>query len=359
MKETIKAFAVHNKPLAKCLAITKYIKYMNRGDGYQEVQHLLETFVKPEKRMGRRYIRRLTLEMFFSVFYYQVLLEEYFYYQFECKTDAERRTYIGCIEQDKLCIEIGDAKSRKILADKYKCYLFFKEFFDRDVIKVSCREDCAIFKEFFSRHKEFMVKSIDGSLGKGIYRMTTADMDINECFQTVLASGPCVVEQCIDQAYALARFHPQSVNTIRIGTFYNAGGIKILFSGFRTGTGNSVVDNTSAGGIFALVNPESGKIQSDGYVKNGGIYQIHPDTGCVFNGFQIPHWSDLLHTVLKAAQAFPQHNYINWDFALTDSGWVIVEANSAGKFDWYQIITGGFREAFMREFREYKNHKNM
>lgn len=353
MKEAVKALAVHSRSLAKCLAITKYII---RGRHYQETRQVLETFVSTEKKADRHYMRRLTLDMLFSVFYYQVSREEYFLYHFEGKTDEERRAYIGDTEKNKLCAEIGDAESKKTLADKYECYVFFKEFFRRDVIKVSSQEDKAVFEEFLSKHKEFMVKPIDGSGGKGIYRIVAEGMAINECFQTVLASGSCVVEQCIEQAYELAQFHPQSVNTIRIATFNNAGNIKILFSIFRTGTGNTVVDNTDQGGVFASVNTENGKIESDAYAENGDIYQMHPDTGCVFNGFQVPHWSDLLHTTLKAAQSFPQHNYICWDFALTDSGWIIVEANSKGAM-LVQMISGGIRELFMKEFREYKKKR--
>ena len=236
MKKTVKALAVHSRTLAKCLAIAKYIKYINKCKGYQNVQQTVETFVEAGKRMDRRYVRRLILDMFFSTFYYQISIKEFFWYRFEGKTDAERRAYIGSIEHSKLCDKIGDAENRQILADKYECYIFFKEFFGRDVIKVSRQEDQAVFEEFLSEHKEFVVKPIDQSEGLGIYRITAENININECFQKLFADGPCVVEECIDQTYELARFHPQSVNTIRIATFNNAGAIKVLFSIFRTGT---------------------------------------------------------------------------------------------------------------------------
>lgn len=353
MKEIIKTLAVRSRFFAQCVAIAVYIT------GYLDIQQLLETFVEEEKRTDRRYIKRLTFDVFFSILYYQISPDEYFWYRFEGKTDEERRAYIGETEKNKLCAEIGDAKSKRTLADKYECYVFFKEFYGRDVIKVSSQDDRAVFEEFLSKHKEFIVKPIDQSGGTGIYRIAVENMNISECIQKVFISSPCVVEQCIEQAYELAQFHPQSVNTIRIGTFYNTSGTKILFSVFRTGTGDAVADNAATGGILASVNVVSGKIQSDGYTKGGKVYQIHPDTGCVFYGFQIPYWSDLLDTAIKAAQAFPQYNYVSWDFALTNSGWIIVEANSRGEFAAYQIFLGGIRELFMREFREYKNHRSM
>lgn len=349
VKEMVKALAVHSSLFSKCIAIAVYIT------GYQNIQQVLETFVDAEKRADRRYIRRLMLDIYFGELYYRISPEEYFWYRFENKTDEERRAYIGYFEKNKLCEEIGDAASKKILADKYECYVFFKEFFGRDVLKVSGQEDQVAFEEFMSKHKEAIVKPIDQSGGLGIYRIAAGNMDVGECFQKVLAGGSCVVEQYIEQVPEMARFHPQSLNTIRIGTFYNTGGVKILFSIFRAGARGAIVDNSAAGGIFASINITNGKVQSDGYVEDGSVYQAHPDTACVFNGFQVPHWSDLLDIVIKAACSFPRHNYICWDFALTDSGWVMVEANSKGEFIGYQVSSGGIRELFMKEFRKYKN----
>ena len=67
MKEIMKALAVHSRVLAKCVAIAVYII---GGTGYLGVQQVLETFVKPEKMTNRRYIRRLTVDIFFSILYY-------------------------------------------------------------------------------------------------------------------------------------------------------------------------------------------------------------------------------------------------------------------------------------------------
>ena len=357
MKETVKVLARHNRLLAKCLAILEYI---TKGKNYQDAQRAVEIFVRGEKKSDRRYIRNLIGDMLFSRFYYWTSMDEYFFYRFMDKTDAERRAYIGWFEKKKLCDDIGDTASRKPLDDKYECYVIFREYYGRDMMKISGPEDKSVFEEFLSKHREFMVKPIDRSGGRGIYRMVTESADIDKCFQMVLADGPCIVEQCIHQASETAQFHPQSVNSIRIATFNNAGSVKILFSMFRAGIGDSIIDNVTAGGIYALVNTETGKIQSDGYIENGGIYQkAHPDTGCIFNGFQLPCWSNLLHIVLEAAQSFPQHHYISWDFALTDSGWVMIEANSRGEFDWYQTLAGGFREVFMKEYREYKNRSSV
>ena len=170
MKEMIKNFVVHNRFLVKSIALAIYII---KGTSYQGTKQILENFVKAEKRADRRYIQKLILDIYFSIFYYQISLGEYFWYQFEGKNDKERRAYIGSTEKNKLCAEIGDARSKRILADKYECYVFFKDFFRRDVIKVTCQEDKVAFEEFLFKHKEFIVKPVDQSEGLGIYRIAT------------------------------------------------------------------------------------------------------------------------------------------------------------------------------------------
>ena len=105
------------------------------------------------------------------------------------------------------------------------------------------------------------------------------------------------------------------------------------------------------------VDPISGKIQSDGYSESGEVYQQHPDTGVVFKGYQIPRWQELIKIASMAAQKFPQHNYISWDLALTNSGWIMIEANYKGEFIGPQITNGGIRKVFMEEFDEYRRRK--
>ncbi|MBD5559702.1 MAG: hypothetical protein HDQ87_05000 [Clostridia bacterium] len=350
MKEMLKALAARSRLFSKCLALAVY------AVGYQDIQQELETFVEPAKRTDRRYVRRLTLDILFSELHYQIAPSEYFWYRFEDKSDRERRTYIGDAEKNTLCAQMGDADSAAILGNKYACYKYFKEFYRRDVIRVSSQEDKVAFTDFFSRHRACIVKPIDQSGGTGIYRIDAESKNADECFQRILAGGPCVVEQCIEQSDQMARFHPQSVNTVRIATVRSSKRISIPFSVLKAGTGDAVVDNASTGGVFASIDVATGKVQSDGFLKNGSFCQVHPDSGCRFYGFQVPYWQELLNLAVKAAQTFPQYNYISWDFALTDRGWVMVEANSRGEFAAFQVFHGGIRELFTEEFQENEKY---
>ena len=355
MKQAVESLAVHSRLLAKSLAAAKYLK---RGDSYKWSQQIIADLCPIEKQGDHNYIKRLTLDLIFCTIYHRIAMQEYFLYHFESKTEPERHAYIGNMERLELCDQIGNDETRDILNDKYKCYRSFQEFYGRDVIKLSGPKDKAVFDEFISKHKEFIVKPLDSGLGREVCRINCEKTNIDNWFQKKVAAGKTVVvEQCVEQAPELARFHPRSVNTIRVATFTNGSDTKILFTFFRTGRGTSVVDNGGAGGLLMSVDPISGKIQSDGYSESGEVYQQHPDTGVVFKGYQIPRWQELIKIASMAAQKFPQHNYISWDLALTNSGWIMIEANYKGEFIGPQITNGGIRKVFMEEFDEYRRRK--
>ena len=117
---------------------------------------------------------------------------------------------------------------------------------------------------------------------------------------------------------------------------------------FRTGRAGSCVDNAGIGGIFANVDATTGILYTDGIDEAGHFYEFHPDSKMKYKGWEIPRWSELLDTVERVhKQCMPHHLYIGWDFALTDTGWVLIEGN------WGQFVSQyadhvGFRNRFMR-----------
>ena len=84
----------------------------------------------------------------------------------------------------------------------------------------------------------------------------------------------------------------------------------------------------------------SGIIESDGYRKNGEIVKNHPDTNHIIKDYQIPRWNELLKLADELAFAVPYYNYIGWDFALTNDGWVVVEGNSRPNINSIQMCSG-------------------
>lgn len=148
---------------------------------------------------------------------------------------------------------------------------------------------------------------------------------------------------------------PDSVNTLRMVTAENkSGDIVLLYALQRMGmVPNSCVDNACAGGIFARIDSDTGRMDAglthggiNSYRENVGVarYAVHPTTGCAIEGRMIPNWdalkAQLLH--LHGRLRFLGLPLIAWDVALTDEGFTIIEANvSSGSR--LQIVFGGLR----------------
>lgn len=60
----------------------------------------------------------------------------------------------------------------------------------------------------------------------------------------------------------------------------------------------------------------------------GHEYDCHPDSKKQFKGFTIPRWNELLEEAKQAHLSLSgKQVYVAFDFALSEKGWVIVEAN--------------------------------
>lgn len=271
-------------------------------------------------------------------------LDEYFLFDFPNRTFGGRKEFVGTDEYLNAAnkLKTKDVEDNPTLKDKYTAYLTLKTYYERDAVLLKDFGDYNSFKEFTDKHPIFMLKKLTGSLGKNIKRIDLTDDNITakRVFIESISLGQWIAEEIIKQSETIAVFHPASVNTVRITTYVNNGKITKLFAMFRMGSGDNVVDNASNGGICASVDLKSGIIESKGYKKSGEIIEIHPDSGIKIKGFQIPRWNELQQLVDEVATKVEHYNYIGWDFALTDNGWVIVEGNSRPNINSIQMCSG-------------------
>lgn len=154
-----------------------------------------------------------------------------------------------------------------------------------------------------------------------------------------------MLEEPIVQSQEMARFHPGSVNTIRLATAVLDDKAHLLFGFMKLGHGDSVVDNGAAGGICSAIDLDTGMIVSVGMTESGKTYLSHPDSGLQIVGFHVPRWEEAKALALELAMVCPTQTYVGWDMALTDGGWVVVEGNRGGTFAITQMLTHrGMRE---------------
>ena len=121
-----------------------------------------------------------------------------------------------------------------------------------------------------------------------------------------------------------------------------------LFTFLRMGSGGGVIDNATAGGLAAAIDPETGIVTSEACREDMSRMLSHPDTGVQILGMQIPRWQELLALVDQLARVVPMQPFVGWDLALTPDGWCVVEGNYSGEF-MFQLMNG---RGYRREFEE-------
>ena len=264
---------------------------------------------------------------------------EYVVFDFRNKTDEECNEYLtNDVVKNTLLREEGKEET-KILRRKFACYRKLKPYYKRAVVRSSNE---SAFRRFCKKHKQFICKPGRGTGGKGILfgDLAKEGLTADQFREKYLSEGSWTIEELIDQDYEMAKFHPESINTVRITTVRKGDQVTVLFALLRLGRGSNKVDNTSQGGLAADIDTDTGMITSGALDHNTGEkFAEHPDTHIALQGQAVPNWDELVATVKSAALEMDQA-FIGWDMALSTKGWVIVEANWRPSVRTTQLLKG-------------------
>lgn len=331
------------------------LQIKDRFDGRpmgKKMERTLQTYCTPEQRQNRAYMRKLRRDMWYSFILYSCPFDEYFLFDFPRLSYRGRREFVTEEEKKYLCHRLSPESTREIFWNKWSTYEHFHAFYKRELIKVDKNSSEEDFYRFIKAHPQYIVKPCDDSCGNGVFII---DMENNrQNAKELLAQfrkTDVVLEELIVQAEEMSRLHPESVNTVRCATFVKDGLPSILFTFLRIGQGSSIVDNGGAGGFVASVDMETGIVITPGITETRRAFLIHPDTGAQIIGMRIPKWQELKQMALQLAMVIPEQQYVSWDLALTNCGWVMVEGNSAGQFIGPQFTTGyGIRKTLSNYF---------
>ena len=113
----------------------------------------------------------------------------------------------------------------------------------------------------------------------------------------------------------------------------------------RIGQGDSYLDNAHAGGMFIAIS-DDGKLSRKAFTEFRKEFEIHPDTGLIFEGHTVEGVSKVPDAARRLHELIPQIGVINWDFtvdehceivlieASTERGslWLFEEAHGKGAF---------------------------
>ena len=307
-----------------------------------------------EKYSGISSSEKEIIDMNVSFKLFQTTGMEYKLYHFDEISLLERTKFLANNVKNDTLRALPQGKERDLYRkfcdmtdSKIKTYRAFKEFYRRECIVVKSKSDYEEFVKFAQNHPRFIKKPLTASQGKGV-ELFESNGNLEKLFKEVRTRNKVILEEVISQNEIVAQFNKDSINTFRIITFNDGKNVEPVWGYFRTGRAGSIVDNAGAGGILASIDCKKGIVCSDGGDERGNRYEVHPETGLKYKGFEIPNWEDLKNISITLSSGFPEAAVIGWDFAFNDKGeWVIVEVNCMPEFLFQGAADLGVRKEFM------------
>ena len=168
--------------------------------------------------------------------------------------------------------------------------------------------------------------------GVGIHRIDAADgncfidgkaVSAEELVRTASSWEEYIIVDFIRQAPYAETIYPESTNSIRVVTAQRKNGaFEVLFAFHRFGSERSKpVDNFSSGGLFSLIDMESGQMSAAKQkITPQEWLSEHPDTCRRIEGITIPGWDGVKKKLLHVHQCFPYYTFLAWDVVIDQNG---------------------------------------
>lgn len=271
----------------------------------------------------------LYFDFFRSLILHGSTISDYFQYRFYEKSGLAKKQFMTAKKNNDFYAKANNLEARGRLNHKATFNRDFHRYLKRNTIAIP-GAGLDELKTFAEKEREFFIKPCKLGAGVGVTKYKYEDIDDYAALYEKMSGGEYVVEGCIHQDEMMASIHPQSINTVRTITFYDGKEVKIVGAVMRCGSGDSYIDNHSAGGYTAIVDVESGRVISCASSKWELNVVRHPDTGIIFPGFQIPNWDKAIAMVKEAAATLEGIHYTGWDVAFIPGDVCLVEANPSG-----------------------------
>ena len=204
----------------------------------------------------------------------------------------------------------------------------FEQFLGRPwgyTSQISLDDFCARF----AGQKKIIYKPLADSCGHGVTVFDLTSEEMASVHEKIVALPEGVVEGYVIQHPEMSKYSRNSVNTVRLVSVYAFGKVNVLYAAMRMGGGEAVVDNFHAGGVLALIDIETGVLNTEAIDLAGKFYENHPVTGEKIVGFQIPYWQEVIRLIEKAGTVVEGVGYVGWDIAITENGPILIEGNTA------------------------------
>lgn len=296
-------------------------------------KQMLEVVNEVHKRSEKNRIV-IFFDMIYCSMKYLAGYMDYLVFNFEDLNAYQRSTFITRGVNNAYIKAMNNPAYYEKFDNKILFNQIFEKYIQRDYLNLE-KVTISEFSEFVKKHPTFIAKPINLQCGKGIEKIDSKELNIEDLYHQLKQNGQILIEEAVEQSKEMNALFPTAVNTLRIVTARKEEKTTVLFRALRIGNGNNVVDNFNHGGMYTVVN-EKGIIEKPAIDKKGNIYEVHPITKTPIAGFQIPHFDQVVKMVEEASSMIPEVGLVGWDIAVTDKGPVMIEGNQLPGYDIYQ-----------------------
>lgn len=331
--------------LFKSLFLTKLYVAVTGGknvkQGPYKVIDLIHRF--SNSMYTKRELKKELVLVLYNYAKYGFHVDEYFIYDVKSLSGIGKSKFITEETRWKYYEKFNEKSNQPIFDNKDQTFEKFKKYYHRECIVLRDDSDKETFLSFVAKYENIILKPRNSSGGKGV-RLFQKDADTFESLLAEYRSG-FVAEPVLKNAFEVAEFHKESLNTVRIVTVRLNNRVEIGCAFARFGSGESCVDNFASKGIMGAIDVDTGIIYA-AIDKRGNRYIVHPDSKKTILGYKIPEYEKLVSLVKELAFVVPTNRYTGWDMAYTEEGWLIVEINASGQFVAQMPAKEGLKEKF-------------
>ena len=256
----------------------------------------------------------------------RVSMSEYMIFGFYERGLVEQQSFLTDVEAT-LLMRPYNSESELYLKDKVRFLKTFSEFISRDWLYLP-EASLDEFRAFAAKHPVMALKPPKSSWGIGFRRLDASEYSDLGALYCQLREQGCLAEEFLCSDPELAKYHPASLNTLRIITFRSGNRFGVFGAGLRVGNHGRSVDNAHGGGIFCEIDRNTGVVATDGLDECGNYYKTHPLTGESFKGQRIPHFHEAVELCRAASMKLDCLRVVGWDVAVLPGGKLeLIEGN--------------------------------
>jgi hypothetical protein len=165
--------------------------------------------------------------------------------------------------------------------------------------------------------------------GNGAFHIAGATLSLDDVERVYVQDF--VIQEAVAQHDTLARFHPGSLNTLRIMTLRLNEQLRTIAATLRIGNG-SHVDNGHAGGLLCGVNIATGRLTPFACDVLFRRYDRHPLTQEPFADRDVIAFGRVMELALAVHARLPYFDVLSCDIAVLENGTpCLVEVNTFGQ----------------------------